>query len=142
MARKGIHIQPTKDAAAVPKGQLAHLNDLDDVTIASGEPDPRGWEVVRPDGRKVGTVDDLIVDTTDMAVRYIEVKVEGRVLGTDDPAWVLVPLEATRLDDAHDVAQVYRLPRTGIGAAPRYARGNPTPEQERAIRKFYEPAVG
>ncbi len=60
-------------------GQLAHLDDLDDFTIAEGEPDIRGWDVRGADGTKVGTVEDLLIDTAAMKVRYIEVKLERDV---------------------------------------------------------------
>ena len=63
-------------------GQLVHLDDLDDFKIADGEPDIRGWDVRGADGTKVGTVEDLLIDTASMKVRYIEVKLE-RDVATD-----------------------------------------------------------
>ena len=60
-------------------GQLVHLDDLDDFKIADGEPDIRGWDVRGADGTKVGTVEDLLIDTAAMKVRYIEVKLEQDV---------------------------------------------------------------
>jgi len=41
--------------------------------IAEPDPDIRGWKVVLTDGQPVGKVDDVIVDTSDMTVRYLEV---------------------------------------------------------------------
>jgi len=60
-------------------GQLVHLDDLDDFKIADGEPDIRGWDVRGADGTKVGEVEDLLIDTAAMKVRYIEVKLEKDV---------------------------------------------------------------
>lgn len=60
-------------------GQLRHLDDLDDFKIAEGEPDIRGWDVRGTDGSKLGTVEDLLVDTAAMKVRYIEVKLEKEI---------------------------------------------------------------
>ncbi len=60
-------------------GQLVHLDDLDDFSIAEGEPDIRGWDVRGADGTKVGEVEDLLIDTAAMKVRYIEVKLDRDV---------------------------------------------------------------
>lgn len=43
--------------------RLAHLGELDDCEIADGEPDIRGWDVKGADGRMLGEVADLLVDT-------------------------------------------------------------------------------
>ena len=60
-------------------GQLAHLSDLDDMRIVEGESDIRGWSVRGMDGEKVGKVEDLLVDTASMKVRYIEVRLEKAI---------------------------------------------------------------
>jgi hypothetical protein len=117
---------------------LAHLSDLKDWRIADGEPDIRGWLVALPDGRLAGRVEDLIVDTDDMSVRYLELKVLHEVIGTDDDTYLLVPVSAARLDDEDNLVIVDRLPKRGIAEAPRFARGVPTPAQERAIHDYYE----
>ncbi len=58
------------------EGGLAHLDELDDFKIAEGEPDIRGWDVRGADGQKLGKVEDLLVDTAALKVRYIEVKLD------------------------------------------------------------------
>lgn len=55
-------------------GALEHLSELKDFRVAEGEPDIRGWDVRTSDRQKVGEVEDLLVDTAEMKVRYIEVK--------------------------------------------------------------------
>jgi sporulation protein YlmC with PRC-barrel domain len=137
MATGDLHIEPKSDDATAPLGMLAHLSDLHDFRLAEGEPDIRGWDVVLPDGRRAGKVEDLIVDTDDLSVRYLEVRVRGEILGTDEDTYVLVPVSAARLDDDDDRVVVDRLPGTGLAAAPRFARGVPTDEQERSIREYY-----
>jgi sporulation protein YlmC with PRC-barrel domain len=149
MDAERLHVVPkTDDPAAVAPGLLAHLSDLEDYMIADPSPDFRGWEVVLPDGRRVGKVSDLIVDTNEMVVKYIEVKVDEDVLVPRHPltadtgeVYVLVPVGAARLADDEDAVIVDRLPRSGIEGAPRFARGVPTPEQERQLRDYYEPAT-
>ncbi|HSD63239.1 MAG TPA: PRC-barrel domain-containing protein, partial [Ignavibacteriaceae bacterium] len=52
--------------------ELYRLSDLADYEVADRDPDVRGWEVVSAD-KKVGTVDELIVDPDDMKVRYLDI---------------------------------------------------------------------
>jgi sporulation protein YlmC with PRC-barrel domain len=141
MADTQIHIQPKVDDPHVQPGMLAHLGDLNDYMIGEAEPDVRGWDVMLGDGRRIGKVDDLIVDTDTLKVKYLEVKVDDGVLGNDKDTYVLVPIGAAKVDDDIRVVEVDRVPGTGIEGAPRYAHGNPTPEQEREIRKYFEPAT-
>lgn len=136
-----MKVVPKRDDARAEPGELAHLSDLKDFMIADPEPDIRGWEVVLRDGRKVGKVDDVIVDTSRMVVKYIEAKVDHHVLGTDEDQWVLIPIGAARLHEEHDEVVIDRLPTEGLAGAPRYARGIPTREQERELREYYEPAT-
>lgn len=137
-----IRVVPKDDDATAEPGVLTHLGDLRDFTIADRELDIRGWSVRLPDGRKVGKVDDLVVDTTDLTVRYLEVKVDRDAAGTDDDTWVLIPVGAARLDEKDDAVVVDRLPKAGVGGAPRTThRAAPTPAQEREMRQFYEPAT-
>jgi sporulation protein YlmC with PRC-barrel domain len=139
--KEKMRVVPKRDDAGVAPGMLAHLSDLHDFMIADPDPDIRGWKVVLPDNRRVGKVDDLIVDTTDMVVKYLEVKVDAEVLASDEDTWVLVPIGAARVDERDDVVVVDRLPAAGLAGAPRFERGAPTPEQEEALRDYYEPAT-
>jgi hypothetical protein len=137
-----IKVVPKKDdAAPPPSGELAPLSSLKDYMIADPLPDIRGWMVTLPDGWKVGKVDDLLVDTDALAVRYIEVKVDHHALGTDEDTWMLVPIGAARVDDENDVIIVDRLPKAGLAEAPRFARGLPSREQERALSDYYGPST-
>lgn len=96
---------------------LRALSDLDDLEITEGEPDIRGWTVRTADGVHVGEVDDLIIDTHAMKVRYMCVELDGATFDLDDKRRVLVPLGTARLDDVNDdvflassAAQLLALP--------------------------------
>jgi hypothetical protein len=85
---------------------LARLEDYDDLEVADGDADVRGWRVVASDGVTVGTVEHLIVDRPSMKVRYLEVGLES----TAGPAAnrdVLIPLEHA---DLNAPARHVRLP--------------------------------
>ena len=74
--------------------RLARLDDLDDVRIAEGDPDPRGWDVLAADGRAVGRVDTLIADTAAMKVRYLDVELDEKALGLEEERHVALGMDA------------------------------------------------
>jgi uncharacterized protein (TIGR02271 family) len=47
------------------------ISELSNYRIEKGDPDPRGWSVVGTDGHAIGTVVDLLVDTSAMKVRQL-----------------------------------------------------------------------
>lgn len=56
--------------------RLARIEELSGFAVAEDEPDVRGWEVIARDGRRAGVVEDLLVDTEDPQVRYLEVRLD------------------------------------------------------------------
>jgi uncharacterized protein (TIGR02271 family) len=53
------------------------MSELPDYKVEPGDPDPRGWTVTTNDGRTVGRVEDLVIDTSAMKVRYLIVAPSG-----------------------------------------------------------------
>jgi hypothetical protein len=142
MTDEGIPVVPLKDDAGVAPGMLIPLSKIEhEYALPDPLPDPRGWKVALPDGRRVGEVSDLVVDTDRLVVKYVEVKVDTDVAGDDD-IYRLVPVSAARLDDDRELVVIDRLPGISIADTPRHDREAPTVEQERALRTQYEPAVG
>lgn len=81
---------------------LTPLSRLDDFQVASGHQDVRGWDVIARDGKKIGDVDDLLVDTTARQVRYVSVDLDRGLMGalTGKPGGhVLIPVEDIRFDN-------------------------------------------
>lgn len=117
--------------------RLARLEELKGFQVAQGDHDIRGWEVRTPDDRKIGKVEELIVDPVERRVRYMEVKVDGKTLGIDDDRHILVPIGTARLrEDGHDVL-IERLPAQGLTGAPAYKRGPITRDYETSLRNYY-----
>jgi sporulation protein YlmC with PRC-barrel domain len=79
--------------------RLERLSRLADYDVGRNDPDPRGWTVVNREGRSVGEVKDLIVDTERMAATYLDVELDTKLfdLRHDDPH-VLVPVERAHRD--------------------------------------------
>lgn len=100
--------------------RVAPLGELDDYKVADGDPDIRGWDVTTQDGQKVGEVDELLVDTEAMKVRYIAVDLDDDLAGEDRS--VLVPIGAAQLDDEADRVLVVGISPEQFTTLPEYRR--------------------
>ena len=117
--------------------RLTRLEELKGFQVADGDHDIRGWEVRTPDDKKIGKVEELIVDPVERRVRYMEVKVDRKALGWDDDRHILIPIGTARLnDDKHDVL-IERLPAQGLAGVPAYKRGPITRDYETSLRNYY-----
>ena len=92
------------------------LSEISNYTIEKGDPDPRGYNVISGDGRTIGEVDDLIVDTSAMKVRYLVVDLTGDNIGAaGSDRRILVP--ADDVDVRQNGRQVVARNYTGTEAA-------------------------
>jgi sporulation protein YlmC with PRC-barrel domain len=140
MMRK-MRIVPRTDDVHVASGMLAHMKDLRGFMIADASSDIRGLRVTRRDGRLLGTVEDLIVETTELEVRYLEVRVDHDVARSAEDIRVLVPARAARIDAMRSSVVIDYLPVGGLAGAPCSSRTAPNPQEERAARDYFAPGV-
>ena len=56
----------------------ASVEELRGFEAVEGDPDVRGWDVIDRDGRRVGEVKDLLADSDDPAVRYLDIRLDPR----------------------------------------------------------------
>ncbi len=108
------------------------LDELDDYTVAEGNPDPRGWDVFSSDNQKVGEVKDLLVDTQSMTVRYLDVELDREIVGEAD-RHVLMPVGTARLDDEEDRVMIDATAANAC-ALPAYNSGG-------AVQRDYEDSL-
>ncbi len=111
-----------------PMDRVVPLNSLSGYKVADGEPDIRGWDVMASDGRRLGRVDDLLVDTQANKVRYVNV--EGGPQGH-----VTIPIGYARLERDSKQVLVDRVSDEQFQALPAYNRGGP-------VTRDYEEQVG
>jgi photosynthetic reaction center H subunit len=108
---------------------LARLSDMDDFDVADGEPDIRGWDIRTSDGRKIGEVDELLVDTQQMKVRYVELSLDDELARDDEHRHAILPIGTARLDDDEDEV-IVNLSTDELRTLPPYTRGQLTRDQE------------
>lgn len=109
--------------------RVVPLNQLAGYRVADGEPDIRGWDVVAGDGRRLGKVDDLLVDTQANKVRYVDVDMDG------DNRHVTVPIGYARLDEGRHRVLVDRLGDEQLRAMPTYDHGPVTRDYEEQVSR-------
>ena len=110
------------------------LQELDrsDFEIVDGEPDIRGWDVRNERGRKLGEVEELIVDAQQKKVRYMVVDLEHNELEMDHRK-VLSPIGMAQLHGENDDVIIPGLDDTHIRNLPEYNEDRLTPVEERKI---------
>jgi uncharacterized protein (TIGR02271 family) len=113
--------------------RVVPLGQLDDFKVAEGDPDVRGWQVIASDGRKIGEVDELLIDTNAMKVRYLDVEVENGLMAEPD-RHVLVPIGYARLDRGSDQVMVDNIASTDLRTMPAYDQSPVTRDYETSIR--------
>jgi uncharacterized protein (TIGR02271 family) len=120
--------------------RVVPLDQLDDFKVAEGDPDVRGWEVVSSDGRKIGDVDTLLVDTAAMKVRYLDVDVEDDLLegSNDQDRHILIPIGYARLDQDDDRIFVDTLNSSDIRTLPAYTHEGLTRDYETSLRQRWD----
>jgi hypothetical protein len=100
-----------------PAVVLTSLSNLPDYRVASGEADPRGWEMETSDQIVVGDVTDLIVDVDGLVARYIVC-----LLGGTSPRAVLIPTGFARLDQQRRVVHLDFVTSVEIAELPTFER--------------------
>jgi sporulation protein YlmC with PRC-barrel domain len=110
------------------------LQELDrsDFEIVNGEPDIRGWDVKNSAGKKIGEVEELIVDARQKKVRYMVVDLDDNELKLDHRK-VLIPIGLAELDKKDDDVILPNVHPEQLHSLPVYDINNLTPETERNI---------
>ncbi len=107
---------------------LRRYSDMEDVEVAKGDPDVRGWDVALPNGDDIGEVKDMLVDADVMKVKALEVDLDGKRFKWTDNRRVAVPMDAVQIDDDNDQV-IVNSNLQEIGSLPVYS---PSATAERA----------
>ena len=134
MAKQDRDVVTTRSDATTG-GTLAHTKDLDNFKLPKDQPDPRGWDVRSADGTKIGKVEDLLFDTDERRVRYIEVAMDKEIAKSSARDYALVPIGQARLDDEHDDV-IVEFSSTDLTAAPAYDRTRLSRDYEKSLQTW------
>ena len=84
-----------------PVHRFERLSRLGKYEVEKHQVDPRGWDIVGRDGRTIGEVRDLVVDTEKMTARYLDVELDTKLFDLRGDAHVMVPVERAQRDGTH-----------------------------------------
>ncbi len=83
--------------------RVVPLDELAGYAVARGEPDVRGWDVIAGDGRRIGEVDELLVDAAAKKVRFLDVSVDEELVpDMETTQRILIPIDSARVHAAED----------------------------------------
>lgn len=102
---------------------MERLSNISDFEVADDSPDVRGWDVASSDGRTIGKVDDLIVDTAAMKARYLLIDLKKDAVTSaagDSDRHVLVPLGRARVEESDKRVRL-DVASTGLSTLPRFS---------------------
>lgn len=104
----------------ISKTKLVPALTLAQPPALGAEPDVRGWEVVAADGRRVGTVRDLLLDPRSLRVRSLEVAVDEQQAGAAGRI-AAISADAARPDAASRCVLLPGTTSAQVVALPEYA---------------------
>jgi sporulation protein YlmC with PRC-barrel domain len=135
----GIASAPERaPVARPPSGPLASLAEVGTYEVASGNIDPRGWEVLVADQHRIGLVHDLLIDQDALKVRYLDCEVttpEHR-----HPAGgrhILIPVGYARLDERDKIVYVDAISAAAAADLPSFPGLPLAPEAEDRIFEIF-----
>ena len=120
--------------------RIIPLDEMDAFEVADGDPDVRGWQVYAGDGVRIGAVDELLVDTEALKVRYLDVELEDAEGATED-RHVLVPVGFARLHETDDHILIDALDSGALSGLPPYAQDPLTRDFEEAVLRRFQPGA-
>jgi len=104
--------RPDLDMDGHPR--IVPLSGAAGFSIASGDPDPRGFAVVGADGAVAGTVSEIWIDKSDRLIRYLAVSV-----GSGPGQTVLAPMTMAKVDRRRGQVVIDALLASQFADAPR-----------------------
>jgi len=120
------------------KVKYDRLQELDhsNFEITKGDPDIRGWDVRYRNGERIGSVEELVLDTKAKKVRYMIVDLDENELRLEHRK-VLIPIGFAELDNGNDDVLIPNVSVDQLCSLPDYNRNSLTHEVERKISSVF-----
>lgn len=120
--------------------RLMLLSDLKELRVSKDDPDIRGWDVVTADKKRMGKVHELVIDTIDMKVRYLDIDMDGKILDIKGSSHVLIPIAGAQLDDDDNRVYLTDITVEELRALPPYDHRRITRDFETNIASWFDRA--
>lgn len=100
--------------------KIVPMREDNEFSIADGDPDPRGFDVVGADGLIAGVVSDVWVDRSEFMIRYLEVEFLAPESTPDQPVTrrVLFPMNFATVDGKRQQVTTFALLSTDFKNIP------------------------
>jgi sporulation protein YlmC with PRC-barrel domain len=125
-------------AGPVRSGPLLSLAEVGVYEVSPDSTDPRGWEVIAADERRVGTVHDLLIEPSAMKVRYLDCEVTMPEFS--EPAGgrhILIPVGYARLDNREKLVYIDALTAAAFSDLPSFPGLPLEPVAERRVFEIF-----
>lgn len=119
------------------KPQVVPLKDAREFRLPKDAPNPRGWQVFGADNERVGVVEGLLVDPSQMRVRYLDVDVADDLFLLREDRHVVVPMEYVELRERGQDVWVKGLTAREIALLPAYTGGGLDPLVEQRVEHAF-----
>jgi photosynthetic reaction center H subunit len=117
--------------------RIVPLKDAREFRLPKDAPNPRGWEVFGADNERVGVVDGLLVDPSQMRVAYLDIDLAEDLFHLRDDRHVVVPMEFVELRERGQDVWIKGLPAHEIALLPAYAGGGLDPLVEQRVEHAF-----
>jgi sporulation protein YlmC with PRC-barrel domain len=128
----------TFDAAGVEgQSQVVPLREAREFRLPKDAPNPKGWQVFGDDNERVGVVEGLLVDPSQMRVRYLDVDVADDLFHLREDRHVVVPMEFVELRERGKDVWVKGMTAREIALLPAYMGGALDPLVEQRVEHAF-----
>lgn len=123
---------------------LYYLEDLDDYKVADSDKDVRGWIVRDSNGKKIGKVDNLIVNENTERVVYLSVEVDESIIAAniqpftikdyedeimdfineEDENHIIIPIGMATLDEENEIVFTPKIEYDTFTETKRFRHGD------------------
>jgi sporulation protein YlmC with PRC-barrel domain len=119
---------------------LKRLKEIEDeYEVADKHLDVRGWKVLGNRGESIGKINELIVDTEAMKVRYLDVDVDNSLTNDNENRHVLIPIGVATIDQKDDKVLIPNLDRSMVMKFPSYSGETVTRDYEHTLLTTLSP---
>lgn len=127
------------DAPGVDEqSNVVPLREAREFRLPKDAPNPKGWEVFGADNERVGVVEGLLVDPTQMRVRYLDVDVADDLFLLREDRHVVVPMEYVELRERGRDVWIKGMTAHEIAMLPAYTGGPLDPLVEQRVEQAFQ----